>query len=302
MSFLIASFALSLPGMTVVRKVFSFSIFQFAFLIINYISRNLDKLLMGRYLSMKELGYYDKSYRLMMMPLQYISFVVTPVMHPVLAQIQDDKKQIASSYIKVVKLMSYIGFPLSILLFFIANDLVLFFFGEQWGPSVPCFRLLALSVGFQIASSTSGAVFQAANDTKRMFGCGLFTAVVNLLAISLGIFLFKTAEAVAAGLCLAFFASFVQCYIFLFKKSLGYGWNDFLKCLVKPLALSGILAIVLWPLSKIIMPITFVSSATLNHFLICAILCCIALIVSLAFVQISGDYDIVGKLRRTLRI
>ena len=33
-------------------------------------SRNLDKLLIGKYMSMSDLGYYEKSYRLMMLPLQ----------------------------------------------------------------------------------------------------------------------------------------------------------------------------------------------------------------------------------------
>ena len=96
------------PGKETIRKVMGFSAFQFGFQLVNYFSRNLDKLLMGRHMSMTDLGYYDKSYRLMMMPLQNISFVLSPVMHPVLAQIQDDKEHIAQAYIRVIKLLAYI--------------------------------------------------------------------------------------------------------------------------------------------------------------------------------------------------
>ena len=70
------------------KKIASYSLFQFLFQFLNYFSRNLDKLLMGKYMSMSELGYYDKSFRLMLMPLQNITYVITPVMHPIFTQIQ----------------------------------------------------------------------------------------------------------------------------------------------------------------------------------------------------------------------
>ena len=62
-------------GLRVLRKIFSYSAYQFLFNVINYFSRNLDKLLIGKYMSMSDLGYYEKSYRLMMLPLQNITVV-----------------------------------------------------------------------------------------------------------------------------------------------------------------------------------------------------------------------------------
>ena len=40
---------------------------------------------------MSDLGYYEKSYRLMMLPLQNITQVITPVMHPIFSDFQNDK-------------------------------------------------------------------------------------------------------------------------------------------------------------------------------------------------------------------
>ena len=78
-------------GLKVLRKIFSYSAYQFLFNVINYFSRNLDKLLIGKYMSMSDLGYYEKSYRLMMLPLQNITQVITPVMHPIFSDFQNDK-------------------------------------------------------------------------------------------------------------------------------------------------------------------------------------------------------------------
>ncbi len=73
-------------GLDAIRKIFSFSAYQFLFNAINYFSRNLDKLLIGKCMGMTPLGYYEKSYRLMMLPLQNITHVISPVMHPVFSE------------------------------------------------------------------------------------------------------------------------------------------------------------------------------------------------------------------------
>ena len=159
---------------------------------------------MGRYMSLSQLGYYDKSYRLMMLPLQNIAYVISPVMHPIFSEMQHDLKQLGASYLKVVRLLAFIGLPLSAVLFFTAQELVLIIFGDQWEPSVPVFRILALSVGIQIVMSTSGSIFQAANATRMLFLCGVFSAALNVAAICTGIFAFGTTEAVAWCICASF--------------------------------------------------------------------------------------------------
>ena len=96
------------PAMTLgwgaLRKIFSYSAYQFLFNVINYFSRNLDKLLIGKYMGMSELGYYEKSYRLMMLPLQNITQVVTPVMHPIFSDYQNDLNRLASAYERILRL------------------------------------------------------------------------------------------------------------------------------------------------------------------------------------------------------
>ena len=278
------------PGMETLQKVFSFSAFQFGFQIINYFSRNLDKLLMGKYMSMDQLGYYDKSYRLMMMPLQNISYVISPVMHPVLAQIQDDKERIAAGYLKIVRLLAFIGFPLTVMMFFMAEDLVLFFFGPQWGPSVPAFKILSLTVGVQIISSSSGAVFQAADATRRLFQCGLFSAVTNITAICVGIFASGSVETVAACLSISFLINFIQCYHSMFKLTLKTGWAEFWKTLASPAVLAGILCLVLFPLSKGL-------AAVSNHFVSLVIFTLVSLAVCALYLQTTKEYDLIGNVR-----
>lgn len=199
-------------GLKAIRKIFSYSAYQFLFNVINYFSRNLDKLLIGKYMGMSQLGYYEKSYRLMMLPLQNITQVITPVMHPIFSDYQNDLQRLGSAYERIMRLLAFIGIPLSVLLFFTAKEVTLIIFGDQWLPSVPVFRILTLSVGVQIILSSSGSIFQAAGDTRSLFICGLFSSLLNVSGMLLGIFWFGTLEAVAWCIVITFCINFIQCY------------------------------------------------------------------------------------------
>lgn len=229
-------------GLGSMHKIFNYSLYQFLFNIINYFSRNMDSLLIGKYISMQQLGFYDKSYRLMLLPLENITQVISPVMHPVFSDMQNNKKYLAESYMRVVKLLAFIGFPLSAYLFFTAEELILLIFGPQWQPSVEIFRILAISVGFQIILSSSGAIFQASNSTHLLFLSGLLSTILNITAICTGVFYFKSTIAVSWGLVLAFGLNFIQCYVLLFKYNFQQNITLFLKELYSPILLSIILA------------------------------------------------------------
>ena len=239
------------PGLESIKKILSFSSYQFLFNVINYFSRNLDKLLIGRYMGMGELGYYEKSYRLMMLPLQNITHVISPVMHPVFSEMQADLSKLATSYERIIRILAFIGFPLSILLYFTSTEITLILFGDQWLKSIAPFQILALSVGFQIIMSTSGSIFQAANDTKSMFICGLFSATLTVISLLIGIFVFNTLEAVSWSICIAFTINFIQCYWLMYRVTFNRSTHYFIKGLTKPLILSLILVAVLYLFSLI---------------------------------------------------
>ena len=140
----------------------------------------------------------------MMLPLQNITHVISPVMHPIFSGFQDDLHKLADSYEKVIHILAFIGLPLSALLWFSAREITLILFGDQWMPSVPVFQILSISVGIQIILSTSGSIFQAANDTKSLFICGVFSTLLNVSGIVIGIFVFKTLEAIAWCITITF--------------------------------------------------------------------------------------------------
>ena len=235
-----------------IQKIARFSFYQLSFNFINYFSRNLDNLLIGKFFSPSALGLYDKSYRLMKMPLQNLTFVITPVLHPVLSNYQDDKRLIYNAHYKIVKLLAIIGFPLSIFFYFSSSEIINIMYGPQWEQSIPVFELLALSIGIQMVLSSTGSIFQATNRTDLMFLSGFLSAILTVGGIIYGVFIGKSLVSVSYGLIIAFSINFFQGLYLLIVKSLNQSYLNFLKVFIFPLITSISIAVVLWLLSGII--------------------------------------------------
>ena len=70
-----------------IKDIFHFSAHLTGFNFLNYFSRNIDQLLIGKFLGTQALGYYSLAYKIMLYPLQNISRVISKVMFPVFSKI-----------------------------------------------------------------------------------------------------------------------------------------------------------------------------------------------------------------------
>lgn len=84
----------------------------------NYWVRNIDNLLIGKYLGTAQLGYYSRAYSLMLLPVSKISGVIAAVMFPSLSLIQDQKKRIKSIYLKMSRFIALVTFFVASFFFF----------------------------------------------------------------------------------------------------------------------------------------------------------------------------------------
>jgi len=232
----------AIPSTKLLKSIYRYSGYQFLFNMINFFSRNADTLLIGRILGMERLGQYDKAYRLMSLPLQNITQVISPVMHPILIEVAHDKNFLRKFNEQLSFVLASIGFPLSVYLFFCGHELIMLFFGDQWESAIPPFQALSLSVGTQIVLSSSGAIFQTVGNTRLLFFSGLASAVLNVGAVCVGVLLGKSINTVALGLSLTFSINFVCTYLLMYRVVFRSTAAKFFKNLTKPVLWSAALA------------------------------------------------------------
>ena len=272
------------------KKIFSYSSFQFLFNFINYFSRNLDKLIIGRFFSMNELGYYEKSYRLMMLPLQYVTNVVTPVMHPILTSLQNDYKSLTEKYNKIIKLIATISFPLGVFLYFAADDIIYIIYGNRWEKAIPVFQILALSLPLQMILSTTGAIYQAAGKTNWLFYGGLSNTCCTVMGFIVAAVCFRTIESMAWAWDITLLINAVISYWILYKVVLRQSIREIIKLCVLPLTTALVIAVVLSIINEISMNNGHIIQLLFKSFLVC--------VVSIGFIQITGQYNLIDFIKR----
>lgn len=226
------------------RSIWTFSKNQFGFNFINYFSRNTDNILVGKFMGEAALANYGKAYQLLMLPNSLFLGVITPVLQPVLSDYQDDVVYIREVYYKVVHVLALIGVPLSVFLSLSADKIILFMFGSQWGEAVIPFSILALTVWIQMTLSSSGAIFQARNQSKVLFVTGFISAIILVTSISIGVAM-GSIVSVAICLSIGFLLNFIVSFYRLITITLQGNMFSFLKVFISPLLLGVIMFIAL---------------------------------------------------------
>jgi O-antigen/teichoic acid export membrane protein len=148
-------------AMTDIKDIFNFSSNMAGFNILNYFARNLDQLLIGKFLGAQLLGYYSLAYKLMLYPLQNISWVVTKVMFPAFSRIQEDLMKVRQVYLKMIKSIAAITFPLMFGLFAIAPEFISLLYGPKWSPVSHLIRILCFAGIVQSILTTGGSIYQS---------------------------------------------------------------------------------------------------------------------------------------------
>lgn len=218
-----------------IKKFSRFSSGYLGFACINYFSRNLDDLLIGKTFDSTNVGYYDKAYKTSTYPVYYFSSVIGSSILPVLAKAQDEKEYIYQKFKTLLLFLLTVGFYVSLILHFASKEIVLLLYGDQWVAAIPVLSILAFGLWSQMSCNISGAFYQTLGNTKIMFIEGVVSTFLTATGAIVGVLLGKI-EYVAMGhmvaQCLDFFVVLFFIQHFLFKKSPWEILSHFLLLLV----------------------------------------------------------------------
>ncbi|MFC1620016.1 MOP flippase family protein [Candidatus Neomarinimicrobiota bacterium] len=151
------------------RSVARYSLNLLGFNIINYLARNAPYLLIGRFLGAEALGYYTLAYKIILYPLQNISYLLARVMFPAFSRLQKQLERFRRSYLRVAASIALVTFPLMMGLMALAAPFVLAILGEKWEPVIILLIILAPVGLAQSIRSTVGVIYLTMGRTDWMF-------------------------------------------------------------------------------------------------------------------------------------
>lgn len=134
----------SRPSFGIIKEVFNFSILMLFTSILTTIVRNVYNLIIGRFYSVQDLGYYSQAYKYQQIPSYIISSTQSGVAYPVLSKLNQEPARQLVYFRKIIRITSFIIFPVMLGLFTIANEFISILLTDKWLPSVPYFRILLI--------------------------------------------------------------------------------------------------------------------------------------------------------------
>ena len=228
---------------TAIKPLLSFSAYQLGFNLINYFSRNLDTILVGKYLGATSLGVYDKAYQLMRYPLMLLSFAMTPAIQPVVRKYAGDKEKVEAIHRDFTFKLSLAGVAAGLFFFLLSDWIVQLMLGSQWDDVAPIIQVLAIAIPVQVVLSTSGSFFLAMKRADLLFLSGFLSAIFMVAAIIWGIYQ-RDLIALSWALVVAFHINFFQAYYIMYSRIFGKNMLSFFARMVP--ATMVILGMVMW--------------------------------------------------------
>ncbi|MBN1186212.1 MAG: lipopolysaccharide biosynthesis protein [Bacteroidales bacterium] len=110
--------------------------------LIDTVYRNVYYLIIGKYFSAQELGYYTRADHFKDIPSKNINNVISRISYPVLSKLQDQPAKLKEGYRKLIKTTMYITFILMAGMSSVAEPMVIALIGEKWISSVVYLQLL----------------------------------------------------------------------------------------------------------------------------------------------------------------
>ena len=163
----------------------------------NYCSRNLDNLLVGRFCGSESLGYYKKAYDLFALPVNQLTAPLTSVALAALSRFCNEPEKYRRYYLESVSTLAFIGMGLSLLLTLMAKDLILLVLGPQWGKAGEIFAFFSPGIGIMMLYGTHGWLHLSLGRPDRWFRWGIFEFIIIALFFLIGITLGPSGVAVA---------------------------------------------------------------------------------------------------------
>tara|TARA_Y100000588_G_C14233814_1_gene916382 strand:- start:589 stop:2049 length:1461 start_codon:yes stop_codon:yes gene_type:complete len=218
------------------KKIFRFSSGVLITGIVNKFAVNLDTLLVGKLLGMSVLGNYNRAYQLMAYPANMMGGVFSSVLFPALSSVKC-KDELRKRHYQFVVILSFILMPLSLLLFFTSENIVMILLGAGWENVTLVLEILSFAIYFRIGYKVNGVIARARGHVYKLAFCQVMYVCYVFAGCTLGANYGLTG--IAFGMLLSLLAQFITktilgCYIseLNFSEFLKAHTLGFLVCVV----------------------------------------------------------------------
>ena len=205
--------------------------------IINYVNTNLSTLVLARILGASVAGGYNLAYNVAVVPPMKLNPIITRVLFPAFAKIQDDTEKLRVNFYKLLSVVGIINFPVLLGLMVVSSNFVPLVFGDKWNGIIPILQLLCVVGLLRSVGNPIGSLLMAKARVDISFKFNVFKTFLFIPAIIVGGHM-AGAIGVTLGFLLVQIVNTVLSYFIMIKPVLGSSYRQYILSLWLPFYLS----------------------------------------------------------------
>jgi O-antigen/teichoic acid export membrane protein len=154
--------------------------------VFTWLARNVDNLLVGRYLGAAALGAYSLAFNLMITPVTRVAGPITQVFYPAFSRMREPER-IASAWLRAVRMVAFVVTPAMLGVIVVAPDFVRVVFGARWLAAAPVLRILAPLGLVQALQALNYGILQSVAQTRVLMRYSAVASVLTVCAFASGL-------------------------------------------------------------------------------------------------------------------
>lgn len=169
------------------RDLFGFGVKVVGSDVLNFLSRNVDNLLIGVVLGTVPLGFYSVGYRILTVTQNMLVNVARRVAFPAFSRLQSDPPRMGRAYFQVTRVAAAVILPGYTGLALIAPEMTTLIFGHRWEASGPVAAMLFLIGPVLTVQAFSGAYLNAHGDPGVVLRFRFISTVTNVVGFAIAV-------------------------------------------------------------------------------------------------------------------
>ena len=217
------------------KRLFSFGSYLLVAGLVATTIQNLYNVLLGRYFSSSQVGYYQQGYTYTDMLSGTITSVIQGVTFPIMTSIKNNEKKLVAVYSKVMGIATLVTFPIFFGFMSVTEEFVFVFLGEKWVDIIPVLTILSLARMITPISSLNLNILNAKGRSDLFFKVDIVKLPMTLLTLFI---------AIPYGIVGVSFAQVFNVFVSFFINAyypgrlFGFGWLKQVKLLIPTLLAS----------------------------------------------------------------
>lgn len=155
--------------------------------VVNFVRNRSDYYLIGAFLGTTALGFYSIARQLVNAVTQLVNGSVVEVMWATYSRLQAEPERLARAIVRATELLATIAWPLYLIGFVLAGEIVAVALGDTWTTSVPIVRAFLLCSAILVVTVSLLTAVTALGDSRLRLRLESLVAVLTLIAIAIAL-------------------------------------------------------------------------------------------------------------------